>query len=133
MPQKLPPLIMIAEDDDDIRLMMRTLLEMEGYRTAEAENGQEAVALAESVRPDLILVDLQLPRLNGFAVTHYVRQSDALRGVPVVVVSAHDASDHLNLALAAGCNAYLEKPIDFDELNRLLSDLLPGKKVSSKR
>lgn len=119
-----PPLVLIAEDDADVRLMLKTLLEVKGYRTATAADGREAVERAEAVRPDLILVDLQLPRLNGFAVTRFVRQSDTLHRVPVVVVSGHDPARHLALALAAGCNAYLRKPIDFDELDGLLNGLL---------
>lgn len=118
------PLVLIAEDDPDIRLMLKTLLEMKGYRTAEAADGQQAVENASAAPPDLILVDLQLPRLNGFAVTRFVRQHDELRRVPIVVVSGHDPAKHLNLALAAGCNAYLQKPIDFDELDGLLANLL---------
>ena len=123
-PKATPPLVLIAEDDEDIRLMMKTLLEMKGYRTAEAANGQEAVETAARERPDLILVDLQLPRLNGFAVTRFVRQHDELRRVPVVVVSGHDPARHLNLARAAGCNAYIQKPIDFDQLDGVLAGLL---------
>lgn len=120
----LAPLILIAEDDEDVRLMFKTLLELKGYRTAEAADGRAAVEQAAAVRPDLILVDLQLPRLNGFAVTRFVRQSDELRRVPIVIVSGHDRAKHLNLALAAGCNAFLEKPIDLDQLDGLLSNLL---------
>lgn len=122
-----PPLVLIAEDDADTRLMLKTLLEMKGYRTAEAADGQQAVERAADVRPDLILVDLQLPRLNGFAVTRYVRQHEELRRVPIVIVSGHDPARHLNLARAAGCNAYLQKPIDFDALDGLLNDLLQYK------
>jgi two-component system cell cycle response regulator DivK len=118
------PLILIAEDDPDNRLMMKTLLEMKSYRIEEAANGEEAVAKAASARPDLILVDLQLPLLNGFAVTRFVRQQDGLREIPIVVVSGHDPSKHLKLALAAGCNGYIQKPIDFDELDQLLCKLL---------
>ena len=123
-PSAMPPLVLIAEDDDDIRLVMKMLLEMKRYRTAEAANGQEAVETAERERPDVILVDLQLPRLNGFAVTRFVRQHEGLCRVPIVVVSGHDPARHLNLALAAGCNAYLQKPIDFDQLDDLLVGLL---------
>ena len=123
-PAATPPLVLIADDDDDIRLMMRTLLEMKGYRTAEAANGQEAVEAAARERPDLILVDLQLPRLNGFAVTRFVRQHEGLRRVPIVVVSGHDPARHRDLALAAGCNEYIQKPVDFDQLDDLLVGLL---------
>jgi chemosensory pili system protein ChpA (sensor histidine kinase/response regulator) len=120
-----PATILVAEDDADIRLMMRMLLGMKGYRVVEARDGQEAVEVAREVRPDLILMDLQLPRLNGFAVARFVRQTDSLRGVPIIVVSAHDPLKHRNLALAAGCNAYLQKPIEFDRLDELIVSLLP--------
>ena len=117
--------ILVAEDDADIRLMMRMLLGMKGYRVVEARDGQETVDVATQERPDLILMDLQLPRLNGFAVARFVRQTDPIRDVPIVVVSAHDPAKHRNLALAAGCNAYVQKPIDFDRLDELIVSLLP--------
>jgi chemosensory pili system protein ChpA (sensor histidine kinase/response regulator) len=119
------PTILVAEDDTDIRLMLKALLELKGYRVLLADDGQLAVETARAERPDLILVDLQLPRLNGFAVTRFVRQSDELRTVPVVIVTGHDPLKHRGLALAAGCNAYLQKPIDFDQLDELLLSLLP--------
>jgi chemosensory pili system protein ChpA (sensor histidine kinase/response regulator) len=112
--------VLVAEDDDDIRLMMRTLLGMRGYRVIEARDGQETLDVAQVSHPDVILMDLQLPRLNGFAVTRFVRQTDSLRRVPIIVVSAHDPAKHRNLALAAGCNAYVQKPIDFDSLDELI-------------
>ena len=117
--------VLVAEDDEDIRLMMSTLLGMKGYRVFEARDGEETLDVAKVVRPDIILVDLQLPRLNGFAVARFLRQTDTLRRVPIIVVSAHDPAKHRNLALAAGCNAYVQKPIDFDRLDALMLSLLP--------
>src|SRR2546423_9029181 len=102
--------ILVAEDDADIRLMMRMLLGMKGYRVVEARDGQETVDVAKQEHPDLILMDLQLPRLNGFAVARFVRQTDPISDVPIVVVSAPDPAKHPNLALPAGCNAYVQKP-----------------------
>src|SRR5215208_600571 len=116
--------VLVAEDDEDIRLLMLTLLRMKGYKTAEARDGQETLDVACGVRPDVILMDLQLPRLNGFAVARFVRQTETLRGVPIIVVSAHDPAKHRNLALAAGCNAYVQKPIDFDSLDGMIISLL---------
>ena len=116
--------VLVAEDDEDIRLMMVTLLRLKGYKTAEARDGQETLDVACSARPDVILMDLQLPRLNGFAVARFLRQTEALRRVPIIVVSAHDPAKHRNLVLAAGCNAYVQKPIDFDSLDRMILDLL---------
>ncbi len=125
-----PPLVLIAEDDADIRLMLKTLLEMKGYRVTEACNGEEALTVLGRETPQLILMDLQLPRLNGFAVTRFVRQTETLRRVPIIVVSAHDPAKHRNLALAAGCNAYVQKPIDFDSLDGMILNLLRSDKVS---
>jgi CheY-like chemotaxis protein len=118
--------VLVAEDDEDLRLMMLTLLRRKGYQTAEARDGQETLDVACSTRPDVILMDLQLPRLNGFAVARFVRQTEALRGVPIIVVSAHDPAKHRNLALAAGCNAYVQKPVDFDSLDGLILNLRRG-------
>lgn len=118
--------ILLAEDDPDIRLMMCTLLGMKGYNVIEACDGPEAVEVAQKERPDIILMDLQLPRLNGFAVTRFVRQNESLRQVPIVIVSAHDPAKHRGLALAAGCNAYVQKPVDFDRLEEVISTLLPA-------
>lgn len=116
--------VLVAEDDEDIRLMMLTSLGLRGYKTAEARDGQETLEAARALRPDVILMDLQLPRLNGFAVARFVRQTEALRRVPIIVVSAHDPAKHRNLALAAGCNAYVQKPIDFDTLDGMIVNLL---------
>jgi len=116
--------VLVAEDDEDVRLLMTARLGMRGYRVVEARDGQETLELAKGVRPDIVLMDLQLPRLNGFAVTRFLRQTDSLRHVPIIVVSAHDPAKHRNLALAAGCNAYVQKPIDFDHLDGLMSSLL---------
>ena len=124
-PRRPPPVILVVEDDADNRLMLKTLLEMKGYRVTEAGNGEEALAALEREPPQLILMDLQLPRLNGFAVARRVRQGDGSRDVPIIVVSGHDPAKHRQLAIAAGCNDYLLKPIDFDRLEEILSRLLP--------
>lgn len=120
-----PPTILVVEDFEDNRFMMRRLLEMSGYRVVEAVNGEEAVTLACSELPELILMDLSLPQLDGLAATRRIRQHPELREVPIVAVSAHDTADFHADALAAGCNDYVTKPIDFDELEALLNRLLP--------
>lgn len=105
--------------------MMRRLLEISGYRVVEAMNGEEAVEVAKRSRPSLILMDLSLPLLDGLAATRRIRQQPELREVPIVAVSAHDTADFHADALAAGCNDYVTKPIDFDQLESLLHRLLP--------
>ncbi len=116
--------VLVVEDFEDNRFMMRRLLEMSGYRVLEAINGQEAIDLARRELPHLILMDLSLPQLDGLAATRRIRQHPELRDVPIVAVSAHDTADFHADALAAGCNDYVTKPIDFDWLDELLSSLL---------
>jgi two-component system, cell cycle response regulator DivK len=112
--------VLVVEDFEDNRFMMRRLLEMSGYRVVEAVNGNQAVEMATSVRPDIILMDLSLPQLDGLAATRRIRTQDGLGKVPIVAVSAHDSADFHAEALAAGCNEYVTKPIDFDQLVQLL-------------
>ena len=119
--------VMVVEDFEDNRFMMRRLLEMSGYRVVEAINGQEAVDKAQRELPDLILMDLSLPLLDGLAATRRIREQEELKKVPIVAVSAHDTADFHAEALAAGCNEYVTKPIDFDQLESLLSRLTARK------
>ncbi len=116
--------VMVVEDFEDNRFMMRRLLEMSGYHVLEAMNGEEAVELAQSEHPNLILMDLSLPLLDGLSATRRIREFADLRKMPIVAVSAHDTADFHADALAAGCNDYVTKPIDFDHLEALLGRLL---------
>ncbi len=120
------PTILVAEDDDDNRLVMKLLLELRGYRVVLAANGQEALAVAERECPDLILLDLRMPQLNGLAAVRNLRQHKLshLRRVPVVALSAYDPAQQRAGALAAGCNEYVAKPINYDLLEQLIKDLL---------
>ena len=117
------PTVLVVEDFEDNRFMMRRLLEMSGYRVVEAVNGNQAVEEAARQRPDIILMDLSLPQLDGLAATRRIRAQDGLKKVPIVAVSAHDSADFHAEALAAGCNEYVTKPIDFDQLVQLLDRL----------
>jgi CheY-like chemotaxis protein len=121
--------VLVAEDDPDIRLMIGTMMESRGYRVVQAADGQQTLEVARAERPDIILMDLQLPRLNGFSVARFIRQEEHLRKVPIIVVSAHDPARHRNLALAAGCNAFVTKPIDFDRLEELMARLLSAARL----
>ena len=117
------PLVLVVEDFEDNRFMMRRLLEMSGYRVVEAVNGNQAVEAAAREHPDIILMDLSLPQLDGLAATRRIREQQGEHRVPIVAVSAHDSADFHAEALAAGCNEYVTKPIDFDQLVQLLSRL----------
>lgn len=112
------------EDTEDNRQMMKKLLELSGYRVVEAINGEEAVSAAMEVRPSIILMDLSLPVIDGLAATRRIRSFPGLEVVPIVAVSAHDSADFHAEALAAGCNAYITKPIDYIELEEIVGRLL---------
>jgi two-component system cell cycle response regulator DivK len=116
--------LLLVEDTEDNRFMMRRLLEMEGYRVVEARNGEEAVKVAEAENPALILMDLSLPIIDGLAATRLIRQLPSCETTPIVAVSAHDTADFQAEAIQAGCDSYITKPIDFAELETLIADLL---------
>ncbi len=115
--------VLLVEDTEDNRMMMRRLLELSGYRVSEAVNGLEAVKAAERETPSIILMDLSLPLVDGLAATRRIRQLPNLSDVPIIAVSAHDTADFHAEALAAGCDAYITKPIDYTELEDLITDL----------
>ena len=119
-------LLLLVEDTEDNRFMMRRLLEMSGYEVVEARNGEEAVRVATEKQPQLILMDLSLPIIDGLAATRRIRALPGFGDVPIVAVSAHDTADFHSEALAAGCNSYITKPIDFSALEDLISSLLRG-------
>ena len=116
--------VLLVEDTEDNRQMMRRLLELSGYRVVEATNGKEAVEAASRVRPQIILMDLSLPLVDGLAATRCIRVLPGLDKVPIVAVSAHDSADFHSEALAAGCDAYITKPIDYSELEEVVGRLL---------
>lgn len=120
--------VLLVEDTEDNRFMMRRLLEMTGYRVIEALNGEEAVKLAESETPQLILMDLSLPIIDGLAATRLIRKLPQLKSIPIIAVSAHDTSDFQSEAIKAGCNSYISKPIDFSELETLIGELMKPQK-----
>ena len=115
--------VLLVEDTEDNRMMMRRLLELSGYQVSEAVNGLEAVNLAERETPNIILMDLSLPIVDGLAATRRIRELPNLATVPIIAVSAHDTADFHAEALAAGCDAYITKPVDYTELEDLISDL----------
>lgn len=115
--------VLLVEDTEDNRCMMRRLLEMSGYQVTEATNGVEAVRVAESETPDIILMDLSLPIVDGLAATRRIRQLPELKNTPIIAVSAHDTADFHAEALASGCDAYITKPIDYGEVEDLIVSL----------
>jgi CheY-like chemotaxis protein len=113
--------ILIAEDSDDVRFILKYHLTMSNHNVIEATDGYEALELAKQHHPDLILMDLNLPQLNGLATTRSIRQDKDLCRTPIVIISAYDLEYHGAIAIAAGCNEFLKKPIEFDKLDETIN------------
>ena len=119
------PVVMLVEDFQDAREVLRHMLEMRGCRVVEAANGQEAIELSQQGGFDLILMDLNMPVLDGFTATLRIREYERTRDVPVVAVTAYDTEEFRAAAGAVGCCDYILKPLNFERLDSLLKQLLP--------
>jgi CheY-like chemotaxis protein len=104
--------ILVIEDNRQNRYLVTFLLEREGHTVLQATSGLEGVALAEELHPDLILLDIQLPDIEGYAVAERLRQAPTLDDTPIVAVTSFAMVGDRERALAAGCTGYIEKPID---------------------
>jgi CheY-like chemotaxis protein len=116
--------VLVVEDGEDTRLFMRLELESHGFIVLEAENGRDAVEMAIRESPDVILMDLTLPLLDGLAAAKLIRQSQKLGNVPIIAVTAHQETDFRSNAKDSGFNAYVTKPIDINWLKELINGLL---------
>jgi len=116
--------ILVVDDFDDTRLLLRTWLRKKGYRVIEAENGVEAIAKAQEAKPDLIIMDVEMPELDGLSATRQIRLLKGIGELPIVAVSAYGADQFREPALAAGCNEYMSTPFEPDELEKLIRSLL---------
>lgn len=116
--------VLVVEDDEDSRFLMRLELERLGYLVLEAEDGGKALEIAEDERPDIILMDLTLPVMDGIAATQKIRATSGLGAVPVIAVTAHNETDFREEAKNAGFNAYVTKPIEIPWLDELIRGLL---------
>jgi CheY-like chemotaxis protein len=116
--------IMVVEDYDDTRMLLKASLEGLGYSVLEASNGQEAVDIANREHLDLILMDLDLPIIDGIVATQIIRQQTERQHVPIVAVTAYPRSYTRGKAFAEGCDEYMAKPIDISELERLVNRYL---------
>lgn len=114
--------VLVVEDDPDIRLLLKSVLESEGYCVVEAATGKDAVTLASQVHPRLILMDISLPLLDGLSATRQIKAEDSLRDTPVVAVSAYDSVRRR--VVRAGCAGLVTKPIDLEELKAIVNRLI---------
>ena len=116
--------ILVVDDFDDTRLLLRTWLERKGFRVIEAVTGNEAVSRAETEAPDLIIMDVEMPELDGLSATRIIRTLKPLQNVPVVAVSAYGAQQFRHEALAAGCNEYVSTPFEPEDLLHVIRSFL---------
>ena len=120
----LSPTVLVAEDSGDTRHMLKRALEIRGYRVLEAENGRQALELTRQYKPHLIIVDLNMPVLDGLETIKYVRMMKGAQDqVPIVAMTAFHVYGMKEAALEAGCNEYLIKPFDLDDLDKKLKGL----------
>ena len=120
----LYPTVLLAEDSHDTRVMLKRAFELKGYRVFEAEDGQEALDMARGLRPSLIVVDLNMPVLDGLeTVTKFRALEGPGEQIPIVAITAFDVPGMEDAALETGCNRYLRKPLDLEELDRALRSL----------
>lgn len=120
------PRLVLVDDDAAARRMMRRVLERRGYAVVDAADGRSGLDLVRSERPDGVLLDLRMPgELSGIDVARELRADDATAQIPIIVVSASTHLDARSLVEQVGCDAFVEKPVDFDELERVLAEFIP--------
>jgi CheY-like chemotaxis protein len=120
----LYPTVLVAEDSQDTRIMLKRAFELKGYRVFEAEDGQQALDKARRHRPSLIIMDLNMPVLDGMeAVKNFRELEREGEHVPIIAITAYDVYGMEEAALEAGCNIYLSKPLDLEEFDRALKSL----------
>ncbi|HVG30748.1 MAG TPA: response regulator [Pyrinomonadaceae bacterium] len=129
----LKPSVLIADDSADTRDLLRFWLESKRCRVLEATNGQEAVDLTRDECPDLILMELLMPVLDGAGATRRIREHAGGRDIPIVAMSSHPSEEARANALAAGCGSFVPHPLDLEQLGDLLSRLLPASTLAPAR
>ncbi len=121
-------LILVVDDSADNVAVISLDLQQQGYRVVTASDGEDAVAIAAQMLPNLILMDINLPTLDGLGATRRIRETDAMREVPIVAITAFGTEGFQRAAYDAGVSGYLTKPLDFDRMHQLIARLLspPG-------
>ena len=117
-------LILVVDDSTDNVAMISLFLQQQGYRVLTAGNGEDAITVATQMMPNLILMDINLPTLDGLGATRRIRENDALRDIPIVAITAFGTEGFQRAAYDVGVSGYLTKPLDLDRMNQLIARLL---------
>ena len=118
------PRILIAEDFEENRVALKLILKHTGFDVIEAEDGQQAIEVVRREEPDLVLMDITLPVLDGLQATREIRSEEKFEQLPIIVVSAHDNEEIRREAAEAGGSEYISKPIEIEELKKLIEGCL---------
>ncbi|MEP7338891.1 MAG: response regulator [Acidobacteriota bacterium] len=112
--------ILIAEDDDNNRIPLKMMLKMNGYEVIEACDGQQALDYIQRDKPDLVLMDISLPVIDGLEVTRLIRREAELQTLPIIFISGYENQETLDRVKACGGTGYISKPIEFDDLKQMI-------------
>jgi CheY-like chemotaxis protein len=121
---KSAPTILVVDDFSDNLVLVSLWLQGKGYHVLTAENGEKAIEMASLARPDLIIMDIHMPELDGFGASRRIRQRAGLATVPIIALTAFSTEGFRKAAIDAGIDGYLNKPIDFEKLDGLITRLL---------
>ncbi len=121
----MKPTILVIEDNEQNLYLTTFILEKNGYQVAQARDGQEGIDLADRIKPVLILLDVQLPSMDGYAVARALRSNTGLKAVPIVAVTSYAMVGDRERVLAAGCDGYIEKPISPETFLAEIGRFLP--------
>ena len=124
------PVAIVAESDEETRGLIRSLLELLGFAVVAVETGQQVYESALFYQPELILIELKLPVVSGFTAIRRIKKESDLSSIPIIAMSSKNTAANQNLALAAGCSAHVQKPIEFDELESVVEDLVVCERLS---
>ena len=123
----LPITILYIEDNLDNRILVKRILEDAGYQVLEAGDAIEGCQLAKEHQPNLVLVDINLPKIDGLTLTSYLRSDPSFKTTPIVAITADVIRGNQDATLSAGCNGLIQKPIDVDCLPQTIKNYLDGK------
>jgi DNA-binding response OmpR family regulator len=116
--------ILVAEDERDIRELINFTLTFAGHRVTQARNGEEAVEMAQEIHPDLIMMDVRMPKLTGYEACRQLKAIDSVKEIPVVFLSAKGQDDEINTGIEAGAIDYILKPFAPEELTKRIAEIL---------
>jgi two-component system, cell cycle response regulator DivK len=124
------PTILYVEDNPENRLLVRRVLMAEGFNVLEADNAMHALKTLHDQKPDLILMDINLPEMDGYALTHQIKNTPGLRDVPIIAMTANVMKGDRERTLEAGCDGYIQKPVDVDNLTNQINRYLASSAIA---